>query len=231
MAAAPHPALALLYELEVRDDALGAALGEIVRLERDADEVGERAGRVAAFLAVAPAETERLAATLAAAELAAGAAEQAHAAADLAARDAEASDGKEAASLRHAADLAADRLRSARDTTGRARVAREHHLAEVEAARLEAPLIEERAATLAAGLADLPGLSRSAALPPAAGLAGVVEWRSRARAGLLVVRATLVREREALLREATETAAVVSAAVVAGPGVAGVRTQLERTLA
>ena len=181
MAAAPHPALDLLRELELRDAALAAAFDEVVRLEQGAEEVGARAAVVDAFLLAASDVHDRLAAALAAAEVAVGEAEQA----------------------RNAAD---------------------------KAAALEAPLLERRAAELARGLARVAGLSRNAAGPPAAGLPGVVEWRSRARAGLLVVRGSLSRERDALLREATETAAVVAPGVVAGPTVASVRAQLEAAL-
>lgn len=230
MAAAPHPALEVLRELELRDAALGAAFDEVVRLEQGAEEVGSRAARVAALLLAAPAEHDRLAASLAAAEVAVGEAERARNAADKTARDAEAQQRRDAAALRVDADLAADRLRGARDASARARVALERHGAELEATLLEAPLLERQAAGLAAGLALVVGLSKSAAGRPAAGLPGVVEWRSRARAGLLVVRGTLSRDRDALLREATETAAVVSPGVVAGPTVASVRAQLEAAL-
>ncbi len=226
----PHPALDALRELELRDAALGAALDTVVRLEHGAEEVGARAAVVDAFLLAAPDEHERLAAALAAAEVAVGEAERARNAADKAARDAEARQAREAAALRLEASLAADRLRGARDASARARVALERHGAEVEAAALEAPLLERQAAGLARELGRIVGLSKSAAGSPAAGLPGVVEWRSRARAGLLVVGGTLSRDRDALLREATETAAVVSPGLVAGPTVASVRAQLEAAL-
>lgn len=90
MAAAPHPALDALRELELRDAALGAALDTVFRLEHGAEEVGARAAVVDAFLLAAPDEHERLAAALAAAEVAVGEAERARNAADKAARDAEA---------------------------------------------------------------------------------------------------------------------------------------------
>ncbi len=226
----PHPALVVLRELELRDAALAAAFDEVVRLEQGAEEVGARAAVVDAFLLAAPAEHDRLAAALAVADVAVGEAERARNAADKAARDAEARQAREAAALRLEAGLAADRLRSARDASARARAALESHGAEVEAAALEAPLLERQAARLARELGRVVGLSKSAAGRPAAGLPGVVEWRSRARAGLLVVRGTLSRDRDALLREATETAAVVAPGVVAGPTVASIGAQLEAAL-
>jgi hypothetical protein len=230
MTATAQPALARLLELEQRDAVLAAALAEAARLDTGADEVGARAAAVAAFLDAAPAEADRLDAAADAAAHDAVAATAAAAAAEAAAAAAEAGRSKEAGALRRSAGLAEDSARAARAAEQRARSAAARHRDDVAAARIEVPLLEERAAALAAALAVLPRLSASAARPPAAGLPGVGEWRSRARAGLLVVHGSLARERESLLREAAETAATVAEGIVPGPSVGVVRAQLERAL-
>ena len=58
----------------------------------------------------------------------------------------------------------------------------------------------------------------------------MLEWASLARGGLLVAEAGLARERDALVREASELVASVSGDPLASTSVAGVRARLARAL-
>ena len=62
------------------------------------------------------------------------------------------------------------------------------------------------------------------------GLDGALEWASRARGALLLEHSKLVRERDEVVREATELLASVSGDPLTSVAVAGVRERLARAL-
>ena len=61
-------------------------------------------------------------------------------------------------------------------------------------------------------------------------LDGALEWASRARGALLLERSGLAREREEVVREATELLASVLGDPLTATAVAGVRERLARAL-
>ena len=119
-------------------------------------------------------------------------------------------------------------LRAARDDLHAAEFwaeqARSAH-AELEAAgaarRAEADELVARFGQLAAKVRDVPPA-------PAAGLEGALEWAPLARGALLLEHSKLVRERDEVVREATELLASVSGDPLTSVGVAGLRERLAR---
>jgi DNA repair exonuclease SbcCD ATPase subunit len=103
--------------------------------------------------------------------------------------------------------------------------AREAH-AELErdgaARRVEAESLAQRAVELAPRVRNVPSASPD--------LDGALEWASRARGALLLERSGLAREREEVVREATELLASVLGDPLTTTAVAGVRERLARAL-
>jgi hypothetical protein len=101
-----------------------------------------------------------------------------------------------------------------------------------EAAQVEreAAGLEERARQLAGALRERPRLAREAGEPPAAGLAGVSEWGSRAWAALFVARGSLMGEREAVIRQANELGSLVLGEPLTAAGAALVARRVEQSL-
>jgi hypothetical protein len=118
---------------------------------------------------------------------------------------------------------------------GRARItldSAEHWVAETEAqrerllaeelnARARAARTAERATELGVELPDVQTQTQAA-------LAAVDEWASRERGALLVEHSGLARERDAVVREASELLASVLGEPLASTSVAGLRSRLER---
>jgi hypothetical protein len=65
---------------------------------------------------------------------------------------------------------------------------------------------------------------------PSPDLDGALEWSSRARGALLLQRSGLARERDEVVREATELLASVLGDPLTATGVAGMRERLARAL-
>ena len=212
--------LAFADELERRDGEVAARLAEVERLEREVEELRLHAAEVASFLVSVPDALQKLA-------VEERAARDARTRAETTLREAEARAGR---ARREDERLAAERdARQARDDV---------HAAErwVEEARGAAGRLERdrdaragegralaaRAAELGARVADVT--------PPAAGLEGTVEWASRARGALLVERSGLARERDAVVREASELLGSVLGEPFATSAVVDVRRRLERAL-
>jgi hypothetical protein len=66
--------------------------------------------------------------------------------------------------------------------------------------------------------------------PPAAGLDAAHEWASQARGALILERSQLARERDALVREASELVGSVTGEPLASTAVAGIRHRLALAL-
>jgi len=226
-----EPVLRIAEELERRDERVASALGDVETLARAVDEARAQAHATAAFLAGLPdvlaraGEEER-----AAGEARAAAAGSLRAAEAEEARVAGRGGEDERLAAARASQQARDALRETLLRLDRAREERERLEAEGEARRRAAEELERWARTLAGRLAALPGVAAEAGLEPAPGLGGVLEWASLARGGLLVAEAGLARERDALVREASELVASVSGDPLASTNVAGVRARLARAL-
>ena len=207
--ASVEPLLTFAEELERRDADLGVALDAVEALQREIEELRTHAATVAAFLSSFPE-------ALAALERDEGAAQDARAAAERTLREAEA--GEDERVTLHAGDA----LRSAERWVADAALAR-HRLEEDSAARrADADRLEARADALAGRVHDVPALT--------GGLDGALEWACRARGPLLLEQSALVRERDAVVREASELLGSVLGEPLTSTAVPGVRAKLERAL-
>ncbi|HET8528521.1 MAG TPA: hypothetical protein VFL60_06390 [Gaiellaceae bacterium] len=208
-------------ELERRDEQVAAALARVEAQQAEVEEIRVHAGAVSGFLASLPA-------VLAAHARDEDVAEDERQAAEAALRAAEA----ELAQARRdedrlRAERAVQRARDAASDAGRrAERAREHQqelTREGDERRAEGEQLERRASELQASLRDVE--------PPAPGLPGVLAWASQARGALLVEHSGLERERDAVVREASELLASVLGDPLAATSVQGLRARLERALA
>lgn len=177
--------LDVVRELERRDAAAAAAIEAASSVERSLGELRSRAAAVAELLARLPGERGRVGAGRANAAEAVDAAR-----ANLAAADEES-----VAGAREALELAEAGLAEAEAAVGA--VEREATDAAAERDRVDAD-----AQAAAARLAALERVHEVE--PPAPGLAGALDWTSRARAAVFVVRSGLEQERERIVREAEE---------------------------
>jgi signal transduction histidine kinase len=196
-------------ELERRDADLGGALDAIERLQREIEELRAHAAAISAFLASFPAELGSL-------ERDERASLAARAAAEGALREVEA--GEDEVALVHARDALRDAERWAAD----AALARRRLEEDGAARRADAARLEMRAETLSVRIHDVP--------TPAAGLDGALEWASLARGALLLEHSALARDRDAVVREASELLGSVLGEPLTSTAVAGVRAKLERAL-
>jgi DNA repair exonuclease SbcCD ATPase subunit len=212
--------LSFAEELERRDADVAQALAGVERLQAEVDELRTHATAAASFLAALPAVlAERASDERAAvdardrAEQAAGEAEQ------LVERAAKEERRLEAARvLQHARDD----LHAAELWVAQAREAHTELERESAARRAEAEELARRAVELAPRVRDVPAVS------PDPG--GALEWASRARGALLLERSRLAREREEVVREASELLASVLGEPLLATAVAGVRERLARAL-
>jgi len=182
--------LAAVEDLQRRDAAVAAAIAAATAVESSLEELRARAALTAEALASLPGERARVAE---ARGVAARAVEEARA--TLAAADEE-----QRVAARRALELAEARAAEAE----RAIEATERRAAEAQAERGriddDARLVAER----------LRALERMHPVQhPAAGLAGALDWTSRARAAVFVARSGLEQERERVVREAEELGAAL----------------------
>jgi hypothetical protein len=182
--------LDVVRELERQDAAVAAAIEAATAVERSLEGLRARAVGAAEALARLPGDRARV---VEARELAARAFGEARAAVD-------AADEEEAASARRALELAEARAADAEAAI--AAVEREAAAAEAERDHVDAD-----ARVLSERLAALERLHQVE--PPSAGLAGALDWTSRARAAVFVARSGLEQERERIVREAEELGAAL----------------------
>jgi vacuolar-type H+-ATPase subunit I/STV1 len=218
--------LRLARELEARDERLAAAIAEVDELQRAAGAVYERARTIDDFLERLPHEREVAEAALREAEADARARTRLLAEAeDELARAGESQDEERVAAARRGLVRARDAAASADRKAAKAGEALEELARQEASTHEETPRLEAQARELAARLAALPRASRQ--LEPAHGLEGTIDWGSRARAALFVVRSGLDTERERLVREANELAASVLGEPASVTSVALVRERIE----
>lgn len=221
--------LAYASELASRDEELARAIAELARAQERTDAVRAGAEEVEGFLRRLPAERELADAALAQArqKLARRREEAA-----LARRRVDAAAGRRGAEERadagRALALAEDAERAARRAVERLEGERtdlERRAVEVDT---RAGALAREAAEVAAELRRLPRVSEAGGAEPGTGSGALLEWASRARAALFVVRGGLDREREALLRQANELAAAAFGEPLSATNVRLVAERLRR---
>jgi chromosome segregation ATPase len=221
-------AVGFARELEERDAALAAAIGELAGLEREIESLRVRAAEVQGLLDRLPAEREAAAAEVASARAEAEARERALREAEAALAAAEADDDEEAlAAARRGLVRARDSASSAARKLARGEAAAAELERAAGAAQREAPQLEERARGVASRLRGLARVARAGAEEPEPTPAGVVAWAAKARATLFVARSGLETERERVVREANELGASVLGEPLVATSVALVRRRLE----
>jgi len=207
-------------ELERRDADAGRALDAVERLQRDVDELRTRLAAAATFL-------EQLPAARAARESDERAALDARANAETAVREAAAAverarrDDERLAAGR-ALQSARDELRSVERWLFDVRGARERLERQADERRDEAARLAAHAVELAPQVRDVPA--------PAHGVEAALDMQRRIRGALLVEHSGLARERDAVVREASELLGSVLGEPGAATSVAGLRARLERAL-
>jgi hypothetical protein len=212
--------LSFAEELERRDADVARALTGVERLQTEVDELRAHAAAAAAFLDALPAALAERAADERDAIDARDRVEQAVRAAEHLVERA----GKDDQRLEAERVLqqARDDLHAAEFWVARAREAHAELERDGAARRVEAESLTQRAVELAPRVRDLP--------PPSPSLDGALEWASRARGALLLQRSALARERDEVVREATELLASVLGDPLTATAVAGVRERLARAL-
>jgi hypothetical protein len=212
--------LSFVEELERRDAVVAQALTDVERLQVEVEELRANAAAAAAFLDAFPAAlAERAADERAAIGARDQAEETVHAAEQLVER---AEKDQQRLEAERALQQARDDLHAAEFWVTQTR---ETH-AELEhdgaARRIEAEGLAQRAVERATRVRDVPAGSPD--------LGGALEWASRARGALLLERSGLARERDEIVREATELLASVLGDPLTATAVAGVRERLARAL-
>jgi septal ring factor EnvC (AmiA/AmiB activator) len=216
-----EPLLEFAAELEQRDALVARALANVESLHAEVEEIRAHTDAVARFLASLPALTAQRDADVRAADAA-----REEAAAALRAAEQQAADAKkEAARLEaeRARASAAGEVQSAERWLAEAQTARDALHRDADARRAEGERLQERAVALAPHVRDVP--------PPGAGVDGAHEWAAQARGALLLERSNLARERDAVVREASELVASVTGEPLTSTAVAGIRERLALALA
>lgn len=193
--------LDLAAELEARDARVAGELARIEAAQADVEEIRVRAEAVSAFLASLPA-------AIAAHARDEERAEDERAAAQRALRDAEQEEDERVRG--HAVQRARDALAGADRRAARAR--------------------EHQAALAQEGSERRDEAARLAARAGVDGLDAVLAWTSQRRGELLVERSGLARERDSIVREASELLGSVTGDALAATSVAGLRDRLARAL-
>ena len=217
--------------LDERDRELAATLAQLDAAAEEAAAVRQRAEEIGALEARLPGERERLDRELAEARRALSDEETRLREAGVAlasAQDAGSNKAEEAA-RRRTLTAAAARKRSAEEHVARVEQARERLEDDARRADRELRLLADRAARAASVLTSLPAVG-GPPLPSKPTLDRILDWGARARAAVFVARGNLERERESLLRQASESAASALGDPLLGASVSLVRAQLERAV-
>ncbi len=212
--------LSFAEELERRDSDVAEGLKGVERLQADVEELRSHATEAAAFLDALPAALAERAADERDAIDARDHAEQAVRTAEQLVGRAE--KVQERSEAERALQQARGDLHAAEFWVAQAREAHAELERDGATRRAEAEQLTGRAGDLAATVRDVPAGSPS--------LDGAIEWASRARGALLLEHSKLVRERDEIVREATELLASVSGDPLTSVAVAGVRERLARAL-
>jgi len=212
--------LSFAEELERRDADVAQALTDVERLQSEVEELRVHAAAAAAFLDALPAALAERAADERDAIGARDHAEQAVRTAEQLVERAEKKDQRLEAE--RALQQARDDLHAAEFWVAQSREAHAELEREGAARRVEAESLAQLAVELAPRVRNVPASSPN--------LDGALEWASRARGALLLQRSGLARERDEVVREATELLASVLGDPQTATAVAGVREQVARAL-
>jgi chromosome segregation ATPase len=214
--------LELARDLEARDASLARAAGELEALNRDVADLRARAAEIESFRERLPHERAALEAALERAETDIAAREgQAH---EAEARLAAAGSSEDERAARRDVVATRDALSTAR--AARDDVAGQRDRLEREARSMEDSVtpLEQRAAGTARRVDE--ALHQDGSRPEA--LEDIEPWGARARSSLFVARATTQRQREAILREASELAASALGEPAAATSAELARKRIER---
>jgi len=212
--------LGFAAELERRDAELAQALAKVERAQADVEELRTHAHATRVFLDALPELLARREGDAGAAAAARVEAKSQLAAADEALAQARKDDQRLEAERQR--QQALDAVTDAERWLAQARSAVEAAGAEGEQQHAAAGRLVARAGELAAVVRDLP--------PPREGLAGALDWASRARGALLLEHSNLVGEREVIIREANELTASILGEPLVSSAVAGLRDRLALAL-
>jgi hypothetical protein len=207
-------------ELERRDADVAQALAGVERLQTEVEELRAHASAAGAFLDALPGALAECAADERAAIDARDEAGKAVGAAEQLVEHAGKDDQRLEAE--RALQQARDDLHAAELWVAQAREAHAELERDGKARRAEAESLVQRALELAPRVRDVPSGSAS--------LDGALDWASRARGAILLERSALARERDEIVREATELLASVLGDPLTATGAAGVRERLARAL-
>lgn len=223
--------LALLRELERADEEVARVLDELDALYATVEDVRRRALELETFFARLHADrVVRREAVEREERSVAGTEETARRAADELRAAEDSGDPERIAAARRFDVRTRDALSVARRRLRAATDEEEQLEAQAAEATRSVPEVEEHARRLAASLAERPRLGAEAGTAPAPGLAGVSEWGGRARAALLVARASLAGERDAVIRQANELGALVLGEPLTSARASDVARRVERAL-
>jgi hypothetical protein len=207
-------------ELERRDADVARALASVERLQTEVEELRAHASAAGAFLDALPAVLAERAADERAAI---GARDEAVEAVDAAEQLVErAGRDDQRLEAERARQQARDDLHAAEFWVAQAREVHAELERDGEARRAEAERLVQRALEVAPHVRDVPMGSPN--------LDFVLDWASRARGALLLEHSALARERDEVVREATELLASVLGDPLTATGAAGVRERLARAL-
>ena len=196
-----QPLLTFADELERRDGTVAAALARVEAQQAEVEEIRTHASAAAAFLASLPAALA------------------AHA------RDEEAADADRATAERRLRDAEQEK-----DETARVLAVRRAEDALVDAGRRAERAREHQAVLEREGAERRDEGARLAARAGVGALDAVLPWASQRRGELVLEHSSLARERENVVREASELLASVLGDPLAATSVAGLRVRLERAL-
>ena len=207
-------------ELERRDADVAEALTGVERLQAEVEELRVHAAAAAGFLEALPAALAERAADERGAIDTRDRAERTVRDTEQVVERAQKQDQRLEAE--RALQQARDDLRAAAFWVTQARDAQAELERDSTVRHAEAEILAERAIELAPRVRSVPAGSPD--------LDGALEWASRARGALLLERSGLAREREEVVREATELLASVLGDPLTATSVAGVRERLARAL-
>lgn len=227
---ANQPALTYARELEREDVRLSEAVAALSAFAAELDELRARAQEIADLRHRLPGERVRVAAARRTADedLAGRREEAARAEATLAHAERGETGRDAVAAARRDVTSARDLVASAERRVGRVVEAARRLEQEAAAAERDAPALERRASELAGRLAAAPRIARAALGTAAPGVAGAVEWATRAAAAVLVARSGLETERERVVRQANELLASIAGEPAPASSVAQVLERLQR---
>ena len=223
----PEEVLAVLRQLELADERIGAALADFDGLAGEVDSVRAEAEELGALAARLPGERKARAAELERATVEAAAAEQVLGEAEDAVRAADPTDAQEAKRFHI---RARDRVSVAERRVAEAAAAAIDLENRAGKATIQGHALHTRARKLAGELRGRSRIAEDAGKEPGPDLEGVAAWSEVARASLFVARGQLSAEREAVIRQANELGALALGEPLSAMGAGALTRRVEQAL-